>query len=86
MSTIAINPVPLPLSLGTANHVSIHVSFTYGAPEIQVIVKYYDGSREILATPLTLNATTQTIDSWNIDVTPIKQWVLSEIGATEVTN
>jgi hypothetical protein len=85
MSTIAINPVPLPLSLGTADHISIHVSFTYGEPETEVIVKYYEGARQILATPLTLNATTQVIDSWNIDVTPIKRWVLSEIGATEVT-
>lgn len=84
MTKIPITPVSLPLNLGIADSMEIEINHKIGNPEVALTVYLYDGNRLITITPYILNASEAVQSSWSLNLSPITDWVMSELGATKL--
>jgi hypothetical protein len=87
MENININPVNLGLSLGTVTSVKISMNYTLGSNTLIVKVRYFDQfGLEIGVLPVEIPVPEEVLQSWNIDLSPLKSWTLQQLGLTEITS
>lgn len=87
MENINITPVNLGLSLGTVTSVKISMNYTLGSNTLIVKVRYFDQfGLEIGVLPVEIPVPEEVLQSWNIDLSPLKSWTLQQLGLTEITS
>jgi hypothetical protein len=87
MENINISPVNLGLSLGTVTSVKISMNYTLGSNTLIVKVRYFDQfGLEIGVLPVEIPVPEEVLQSWNIDLSPLKSWTLQQLGLTEITS
>jgi hypothetical protein len=79
-----IEPVTLPLGLGTCNAIEVKVNYSIGDPTTDLAVQLYDGNTPLLPSPKMLAVPRETMQAWNIDLGQILTWATGQIGAVIV--